>query len=70
MYSFFLKEINKKRNGHTLLMCRITVDGIETRLTMKTGIDLVFGMSNLEKRLKEIQKHLRLMLLWITQNRF
>jgi len=36
---FFLKRDKQKQNGTVPLMCRITIDGIETRFTMKTDID-------------------------------
>ena len=37
---FFLKRDKQKKNGNVPLMCRITVDGNETRFSMKTDIDL------------------------------
>ncbi len=36
---FFLKRDKQKKNGNVPLMCRITVDGNETRFSMKTDID-------------------------------
>ena len=36
---FFLKRDKQKKNGNVPLMCRITVDGDETRFSMKTDID-------------------------------
>ncbi len=36
---FFLKRDKQKKNGNVPLMCRITVDGNETRFSMKTEID-------------------------------
>jgi Site-specific recombinase XerD len=36
---FFLKRDKLKKNGSVPLMCRITVDGNETRFSMKTDID-------------------------------
>ncbi len=36
---FFLKRDKQKKNGSVPLMCRITVDGEETRFSMKTDVD-------------------------------
>ncbi|MEI8086266.1 MAG: site-specific integrase [Paludibacter sp.] len=36
---FFLKRDKQKKNGNVPLMCRITVDGKETRFSMKTDLD-------------------------------
>ena len=36
---FFLKRDKQKKNGNVPLMCRITVDGNETRFSMKTEIN-------------------------------
>ena len=36
---FFLKRDKQKKNGNVPLMCRITVDGGETRFSMKIDID-------------------------------
>ena len=36
---FFLKRDKQKKNGNVPIMCRITVDGNETRFSMKTDID-------------------------------
>jgi len=36
---FFLKRDKQKKSGNVPLMCRITVDGDETRFSMKTDID-------------------------------
>ena len=36
---FFLKRDKQKQNGNVPLMCRITIDGKETRFSMKTDID-------------------------------
>jgi len=36
---FFLKRDKQKKNGNVPLMCRITVDGEESRFSMKTDIE-------------------------------
>ena len=36
---FFLKRDKQKKDGSIPLMCRITVDGEETRFSMKTDVD-------------------------------
>jgi len=36
---FFVKRDKQKKNGTVPLMCRITVDGEESRFSMKTDID-------------------------------
>ncbi|MFT3752876.1 MAG: site-specific integrase [Paludibacter sp.] len=36
---FFLKRDKQKKNGNIPLMCRITVDGEESRFSMKTNVD-------------------------------
>lgn len=39
---FFLKRDKQKKNGNVPLMCRITVDGEESRFSMKTDIEPAF----------------------------
>ena len=40
---FFLKRDKQKKNVNVPLLCRITVDGDESRFSMKTDVDPHYG---------------------------